>query len=112
MESEWTNLRRLCGEPLPVGELPLNREAMFSQWRAIHADWAAYMGRLEADLFFADCAFNDGDRAVKLKTWQLIFDVIYQGTSHRSDIMRIAAEVHETPQFDLSLMQFLSGVFR
>ena len=85
---------------------------MLARWRAIHADWSAFVGELDADGFFADCAFTDGDRVVKLKAWQLIFDVIYQGTTHRSDIMRIVAEVHETPQFDLSLMQFLSGVFR
>jgi len=112
METEWTNLRRLRGETSPIWELPLDRAAMLARWRAIHAGWLAYMGELDADRFFADCAFTDGDRAVKLKAWQLIFDVIYQGTTHRSDIMRIAAEVHETPQFDLSLMQFLSGVFR
>lgn len=115
METEWTHLRRLRGDSLTLShtlDLPQDRAAMRARWRAIHADWAAYMGELEVDLFFADCTFNDGDRAFKLKAWQLIFDVIYQGTSHRSDIMRIAAEVHETPQFDLSLMQFLSGVFR
>ena len=112
METEWTNLRRLRGETSPIWELPLDRAAMLAHWRAIHADWATYMGELDADRFFADCAFTDGDPAVKLKAWQLIFDVIYQGTTHRSDIMRIVAAVHETPQFDLSLMQFLSGVFR
>ena len=112
METEWTNVRRLRGETSTNWELPLDRTAMLARWRAIHADWAAYMDELDADTFFADCVFTDDGRAVKLKAWQLIFDVIYQGTKHRSDIMRIAAEVHETPQFDLSLMQFLSGVFR
>ncbi len=112
METEWTNLRCLRGETSAIWELPLDRAAMLASWRAIHADWAAYMGALDADSFFADCAFKDGDRAAQLKAWQLIFDVIYQGTAHRADIMRTVAEVHETPQFDLSLMQFLSGVFR
>lgn len=85
---------------------------MQRQWRAIHAEWAQLMGELDDALFFADCALGEGERGAKLKAWQLIFDVVYQGISHRADIMRIAAEVHEAPQFDLSLMQFLSGVFR
>ena len=109
MKNEWSSLRRLRGETSPIWESPLDRAAMLARWRAIHADWAAYMGELDADDFFADCAFTVTGRAVTLKAWQLIFDVIYQGTAHRSDIMRMAAEVHETPQFDLSLMQFLSG---
>ena len=82
------------------------------QWEAIHAGWSQLASELDAALFFSDCAFADGDRAVTLKVWQLIFDVIYQGSTHRSDIMRMVAEVHEPPAFDLSLMQFLTGVFR
>ena len=70
------------------------------------------MAQLDDELFFADCIFPDGDHRASSKTWQLIFDLVYQGTAHRSDIMRMVAEVHEAPQFDLSLMQFLSGVYR
>ena len=115
METESSALQRIRGESStegPIKTLQFDRAEIYRQWRAIHADWADFMGELDGDLFFADCAFRDGDRDVKLKVWQLVFDVIYQGTSHRSDIMRIVAEVHEAPEFDLSLMQFLSGVFR
>ena len=115
METERLCLRRIGGGSSPeslISASPLDRRAMRTQWRAIHADWTRYMGALSADRFFSDCAFDDGDGEARLKVWQLIFDVIYQGTTHRADIMRIVAEVHEAPQFDLSLMQFLSGVFR
>ena len=115
IETEWMNLQRLRGEPsldASNRESPPDREALRARWRAIHADWMAFMGALDAERFFAECAFHDGERDVRLKAWQLIFEVIYQGTTHRSDIMRMVAEVHEAPQFDLSLMQFLSGVLR
>lgn len=72
LETEWTNLRRLRGEPAPealIQDFALDRTAMRARWLAIHADWTAYMGELDADLFFADCAFHDGDRDVKLKAW-------------------------------------------
>ena len=115
METEWTILRRILGAASPEhlnGESLTDRAAMHRQWRAIHAEWARLMGELDEELFFADRALGEGEQGVKLNVWQLIFDVVYQGTSHRADIMRMAAEVNEAPQFDLSLMQFLSGVFR
>ena len=115
METERTNLQRIRGESPSesfISESLLDRAAIYRQWRAIYADWTQFMGELNAALFFSDCTFADGDREATLTVWQLIFDVIYQGTAHRADIMRMVAEVHEPPQFDLSLMQFLSGVFR
>jgi len=115
METERTNLRRILDDAAPEhlsGESATDRAAMHRQWRAIHAEWAQLMGELDGEQFFADRALGEGERGAKLKVWQLVFDVVYQGTSHRSDILRMAAEVNEAPQFDLSLMQFLSGVFR
>ena len=115
METEATNLRRIRGDTSPESLSSASnpgRAEMYQRWRAIHAGWAQFIGELDAERFFADCEFRDGEHVVKLKVWQLMFDVVYQGTSHRAEIMRIAAEVHEAPQFDLSLMQFLSGVFR
>ena len=109
------NLRRILGAASPEhlsGASATDRDAMRRQWRAIHAEWAQLISELDDEQFFADRVLGEGERGAKLKVWQLIFDVVYQGTSHRSDIMRMAAEVHEAPQFDLSLMQFLSGVFR
>ena len=85
---------------------------MRAQWREIHSAWHDFINELDADLLVSDCLISNGEGAVTLTAWQLIFDVIYQGTTHRSDILRMVAEVHEPPAFDLSLMQFLSGVFR
>ena len=111
METEWTNLQCVLGVASPErlsGESLHERRAMQRQWQAIHAEWAQLMSVLDAEQFFADRALG----GAKLTVWQLIYDVVYQGTAHRSDIMRMVAEVQEAPQFDLSLMQFLSGVFR
>lgn len=115
IETEGTNLRRILDDAAPArlcGETATNRAAMRRRWRAIHAGWAQLMGELDGEQFFADRALGEGAGGAKLKVWQLVFDVVYQGTSHRSDILRMAAEVNEAPQFDLSLMQFLSGIFR
>ena len=109
------NLRRILGAASPErvsGTSAADRAAMQRQWRAIHAEWAQLMGEMNDEQFFAERAFGEAERGANLKVWQLIFDVVYQGTSHRSDIIRMAAEVNEAPQFDLSLMQFLSGVYR
>ncbi len=112
VDIERISLARLRGESLsPARMSQLNRGAIRAQWPEIHAAWSEFTEELDADLLLSDCQFADGEGAVALKAWQLIFDVVYQGTAHRSDIMRMVAEVHEPPAFDLSLMQFLSGVF-
>lgn len=113
MDTERICLARIRGEsPPPALISPIDRREMRDQWREIHAAWSDFTDELDADLLLSDCGFADGEGAATLKVWQLIFDVVYQGTAHRSDIMRMVAEVHEPPAFDLSLMQFLSGVFR
>jgi uncharacterized damage-inducible protein DinB len=115
MYIESSCLRRIRGDSSVAGPIRRNledRAAMHRRWSAIHAAWVQFMSGLDAELFFSDCTFADGDRDVRLKIWQLIFDVIYQSSTHRSDILRMVAEAHEAPEFDLSLMQFLSGVFR
>lgn len=113
MNSEQTCLARIRGEPSPPPLIShFDRREMHARWREIHAAWSDFMDELDAELLLSECDFADGDSAVRLKVWQLLFDVVYQGAAHRSDIMRMVAEVHEPPAFDLSLMQFLSGVFR
>ncbi|MDE2637549.1 MAG: DinB family protein [Chloroflexota bacterium] len=112
MNTEQICLARIRGEPPPPRKSQLDRRELRDQWREIHAAWSDFAEALDADLLLSDCMTADGRGAVTLKVWQLIFNVVYQGTAHRSDIMRMVAEVHEPPAFDLSLMQFLSGVFR
>ncbi len=112
MNTEQICLARIRGEPPPPRKSQLDRRELRDQWREIHAAWSDFTEELDADLLLSDCMTADGSGAVTLKVWQLIFNVVYQGTAHRSDIMRMVAEVHEPPAFDLSLMQFLSGVFR
>ncbi len=115
MDIEWTILQRIRGNAAAApgsGESELDRAGLRQQWRAIHAGWAGFLGELDEERFFSDCVIDAESRQHKLKVWQLICELIYQGTAHRANIMRLAAEVHEAPQFDLSLMQYLSGVFR
>jgi len=85
---------------------------MRQEWRALHAEWSQLASELDATLLFSDCRCPDDGGAAKVKGWQLIIDVIYQGSTRRSNIMRMVAAVHEPAEFDLSLMQYLTGVFR
>ena len=113
MNTEQICLARIRGESSPPPLISqIDHRAMRAQWREIHAAWSDFTDELDADLLLSDCMFADGADSVTLKAWQLIFDVVYQGSAHRSDIMRMVAEVHKPPAFDLSLKQFLSGVFR
>ena len=115
MEAERVCLRRIRGAPpatSPGLDIPLERGRMGQRWRTIHADWKALAAELDGALFFSDCWHVAGGDGVTLKAWQLLFDLVYRGTAQRADILRMVAEVHEAPAFDLSLMQFLSGVFR
>ena len=115
MDTQWTCLQLIRGDS-PLESLgkhsALDRAAMQAQWSAIHASWTQFAREFDAGLFFSDCAFADDGRETELKVWQLIFDVIYQGTTHRAEVMRMVAEVHDLAEFDLSLMKFLTGVFR
>jgi len=115
LENEGTCLQRIRGsspDAAPAMPVSADRAKLQMQWEAIHAGWTQLASELDAALFFSDCAPAADGSADKLKVWQLIMDVIYQGSTHRSDIMRMVAEVHEPPTFDLSLMQYLTGVFR
>ena len=115
METQSTGLRRIRGHG-PVMDAASrgasDRAKMRERWGAIHAGWLQLASELEAALFFADRSYRDDRGEANLKVWEMIMDVVYQGSAHRSDIMRMVAEVHEAPAFDLSLMQFLTGVFR
>ena len=115
MEAQSLCLRRIVGDShlhAPSGETRHDRTAIWTRWRAIHEDWAACLSEPDDDRFFRDCALNDGPGGVTLKAWQLMLDLVYHGAAQRADMMRVAAEVHEPPDFDLSLMQYLTGVFR
>ncbi len=89
-----------------------DRNAIEERWIALRQGWHHFADRLDADVFFSDCFLESNGVQNKIKTWKLIFHVIYHGTAHRAEIMRMVAEVHQPAQFDLSLMQYLTGVFR
>jgi uncharacterized damage-inducible protein DinB len=113
MNIERQCLMRLRGKPQsPALDHGFDRELMREHWREIHHAWHGMMDELDAELLMSDCVIAGDNSGATLKAWQLLFDLVYQGTTHRADIMRMVAEVHEPPAFDLSLMQFLSGVYR
>ena len=114
MEAQSLCLRRVLGasNPPAVSEEGRQRAALHDQWRAIHRAWAPVIDELDADTVFSDRVIDDGEGIVRLKVWQLIFDLVYLGTARRAEIMRMVAEVDAPPEFDLSLMQFLTGVYR
>ena len=90
----------------------LDRSAIAARWQEIRRDWSQFAVGLDDERFFLACEFELDGGVAKLEVWQVIFHVIYLCTSHRSDILRMVADVHQPAEFDLSLMQFLTGVFR
>ncbi|MCY3796279.1 MAG: hypothetical protein OXG84_00605 [Chloroflexi bacterium] len=115
IETERKCLRSVRGDAQnSAREIPdaPDRALMRGQWRALHGEWRQFAKELDADLLVSACRFPAEGGEAELLAWQLIINVIYQGSTHRSNIMRMVAAVHEPAQFDLSLMQYLTGVFR
>ena len=89
-----------------------DRCEIWRRWEAIGEAWLGLAGALEPGRWTADCDAEIDGEAARLKTWQVVLRFVYSGTACRSRILRLVADVHETPRFDLSLMQYLTGVFR
>ena len=96
--------------PAPSGES--DRSEIWRAWEAIGEAWRRVAENLEALAWYADCEATIDGEAVALKTWQIVMHFIYSGTACRARILRLVADAHQAPQFDLSLMQYITGVFR
>jgi len=90
----------------------VERKKIRQQWDRIEEMWETYTTRLDDTLLFTNCTFLFRGKQIEVETWQVIFHVINHGTIHRTEILRMVAEVDKSVDFDLSMMQFLTGVFR
>ncbi len=115
MDGEWGWLQRIRStaqpESLAFENFP-DRQSVRQQWDTIQQAWAQFAAELTAHQFFSDSEFEFRGKQIRMPTWKLIFHVVNHGTTHRSEILRMVADVHKPVDFDLSMMQFLTGVFR
>lgn len=115
IDTESVYLQRILGASPVIGE-PVedraDRAAIAASWLSLRRAWSKFADELDGDQFFSRCEFEtDGGRR-EMQVWQLVFHVLYQGTSRRSQILRLVAEVNQPAEFDLSLLQHLTGLLR
>ncbi len=115
INTESVYLQRILGTSPATGksvEDRADRAAIAASWLSLRRSWTKFAGELDEDQFFSRHEFEtDGNRHT-VEVWQLIFHVLYQGTSRRSRILRLVAEVNQPAEFDLSLLQHLTGLLR
>lgn len=115
INTEWVCLERIQG--FAIGEIGsieslADRKEIAAGWTLVRQAWTEFADALNEDQFFSQCEFElDGVRH-KIDVWKVIFHVLYHGTSRRSGILRLVAEVHQPVDFDLSLLQHLTGLLR
>ncbi len=115
IDTESVYLQRILGTSPINGESVedrVDRAAIAAQWSSLRRSWTEFAEELDGGLFVSTCEVEtDGGRQT-MEVWQLIFHVLYQGTSRRSRILRLVAEVNQPAEFDLSLLQHLTGLLR
>ncbi len=89
-----------------------DRAAIAARWASVRAAWTEFAQELDGHKFFSKYEVADHGGAREMQVWQLIFHVLYQGTARRSRILRLVAEVSQPVEFDLSLLQHLTGLLR
>ena len=115
VSTETVTLQRILGTSRVTGlsdEDRADRATIAARWMSLRQAWTEYARDLEEDQLFSRCEFESDGSLHTLAVWQLIFHVLYQGTSRRSQIMRLVAEVDQPAAFDLSLLQHLTGLLR
>ena len=115
IDTESVYLQRILDASPVTGESVedgADRAAIAAKWSSLRRAWTKFAEELDGDQFFSRREFEtDGSRRA-MEVWQLIFHVLYQGTSRRSRILRLVAEVNQPAEFDLSLLQHLTGLLR
>ena len=89
-----------------------DRAALWQSWEAIGKAWLKIAAELDHDAWFADREVEIDSASETLQSWQIVLHFIYSGTASRVRILRLAADVDKAVAFDLSLMQYLTGVYR
>ncbi len=116
MNGEWGWLQRIHSTPQPRDRFAfedyVDRQIIRQQWDEIQAAWQQLSAQLDTDYFFSECEFEFRGKQVSMPRWKPIFHVMSHGTLHRTEILHMVAEVHEPIDFDLSMMQYLTGAFR
>lgn len=113
--TESVYLQRIMGAPTVAGE-PIvgatDRAAIAARWSYLRRAWTEFAAQLDGAILFSTREVEiDGGRR-EMRVWQLLCHVLYQGTSRRSQILRLVAEVDRAAEFDLSLLQHLTGLLR
>ena len=98
--------------PTPAISDECHRAALWQSWEAIGKAWLNIAAALDQDSWFADCHVEIHGEIAPLKSWQVVLHFIYSGTASRVRVLHLVADVHQAVAFDLSLMQYLTGVFR
>lgn len=115
IETESVYLQRIHGASQVTGawvEDSTDRAAIAARWASVRGAWAGFAQELDGDKFYSICEFEAAGGAREMQVWQLVFHVLYHGTARRSRILRLVAEVSQPIEFDLSLLQHLTGLLR
>ena len=115
MFGEWGWLKRIQGvakpENLEFADY-IDRAVIRQRWDEIQYEWEQYAAALTSETFLADVQIHYRGKVVDIATWKLLFHVVNHSNTHRAEVLRMVADVHEPAEFDLSMVQYFTGVFR
>ncbi len=115
LDTESVCLQRILGAAPFAGESvedTADRAAIAARWMSLRRAWTAFADEFDGELFFSRREVESDQGRCEMQVWQLVFDVLYHSTSRRSQILRLVAEVSQPAEFDLSLLQHLTGLLR
>ena len=96
----------------PAISADIDRAALWQNWEAIGKSWLRIADCLDDDAWRTDREIEVDGVLETLQTWQIVLHFIYSGTACRTRILRLVADLRQAVDFDLSLMQYLTGVYR
>lgn len=88
------------------------RQTLRQKWDEIQQTWETFAAELDAEKFFAPVTFEFRGKQTQIERSLLVLHVMNHGIIHRTEILRMVADVHQPADFDLSMMQYLTGAFR
>ncbi len=114
MDGECNWLKRAQSQQpqsLEFADYP-TRERCRARWDTIEQDWQVFLTTLDESTFFGPARFQFRGKEATRPRWQILFHVLNHGTLHRAEMLKMVAEISGPVDFDLSMMQYLTGVFR